>query len=132
MVRRREKRDSSPYWDGMNRLLALASLALAGFLTGCGPTPEEKALVTERVALLEMQHDAILSANKECNAVKQKLADFEKANKDRVEKFRTAWTGLPEDRRAKAQDAGPFPKKEISDERIAVIVYCAGVKLPVP
>jgi hypothetical protein len=116
----------------MNRPLALASFALVGLLIGCGPSAEEKALVTERVALLEMQHDAIISANKECNAVKQKLADFEKANKERVDKFRTAWTALPEDRRTKAQDAGPFPKKEISDERIAVIVYCGGVKLPVP
>ncbi len=116
----------------MKRLVALASLALAGFLTGCGPTPEEKALVTERVALREMQHDAIVSANKDCNALKQKLADFEKANKDRLEKFRTAWTALPEERRNKAQNAGPFSEKQVTDELIAVIVSCTPEKLPVP
>ncbi len=109
---------------------AAFSLVVA-MAAGCGPSAEETALKQERVDLLKMQHEALTSGEKECNAAQKRLDEFAKKNKERIDKFNAKWDGLDEKKRDQLISAQPQSSKEVNDELISLTISCGGIKRPV-
>ena len=108
----------------MRQMALVFVLALAACDSG---TPEEKALATERVALVKMEADIVDRTPKSCGELTQALGQFEKDNHDRITKFNTAWTALDK----KKQDTVMKPHRKESnpyfEKLISPLVQCGAV-----
>ena len=105
--------------------------AVALLLVACGPTEEQKALKKERVELMAMQHAALTSGEKSCDAAQKRLDEFAAANKERLDKFNAAWDALDESKREKLLGIEPQSGEEVNNEIIKLIVSCPGIRRPV-
>src|SRR5260221_9451296 len=98
------------------------------FVGGCDSgTPEEKALTTERVALVKMEADIVDKTPKSCGELKSALGQFEKDNHDRITKLNTSWTALDK----KKQDTVMKPHRSESnpyfEKLISPLIQCGAV-----
>jgi hypothetical protein len=105
--------------------------ALVVLGSGCGPSAEETALKQERVDLQQMQHEALTSGPKECNAAQKRLDEFAAKNKERIDKFNAKWDALDPKKRDELISAKPQSSKEVNDELISLTISCGGIKRPV-
>jgi len=108
----------------MRKLAVVFVLALAACDSG---TPEEKALATERVALVKMEADIVDKTPKACGELKQALGQFEKDNHDRITKFNAAWTALPKDKTDKLMKPHRSESNPYFEKLISPLVQCGAV-----